>query len=104
MIAQGKRDEVRTALGSRSQNNSSPVRAAQAYASAARRERVSAVAIALANFSIAAVNELFASLVLANFSRCFDGLALRIELGRQTGITFTTNAPTFVSPNYVLIL
>jgi hypothetical protein len=104
MIAQGKRDKVRAALGSRSRSNSSPVRATQVHASAARGKRISAVAVAFTDFPVTTVNELFASLVLANFPRCFNGLALRIEFGGQTRIAFTTNAPTFISPNYVLIL
>src|SRR3989442_9737039 len=81
MIAQGKRSETSAALGLFSQTVKPCEGDTSLRESAGRWKRVSAVAVALTNPSVATVDELFAVLVLADSPREFDRLTWRLEFG-----------------------
>jgi hypothetical protein len=72
--------------------------------SALWRKWIVAVAVAFADLSVTPVDELFTALILANFSRNLDGFGLSWNFRRQAGIAFSTDTPSILSWNYVLVL
>ena len=71
--------------------------------SASGRRWVVAIAVAIANATVSAMDENLAFLVDRDLARCALCLGLRVVQRGVTGIAFATDGPLVVTSNYVLV-